>query len=151
MPVPQLHNKNGGFTLVESLIVFSVFMLLATVTAFMVRPQYQYAEKQSFLTQLKADLLYGQQYAISHQHEVTVNFIPEQHYYCIRDNYLRPFIVERTYPDNITLSPGSMPLYFKYLPDGNVSKFGNFYITINGKEYHFTILIGKGRFYVPEE
>jgi competence protein ComGD len=140
-----------GFTLIESLLVLSIFLIISSVTVFTIKPQYEWKESEMFLTQLKADLLYGQQYAISHQQEVTVIFSEQQHSYYLRTSSSLPPFVVRNYSENITVSPGSLPLSFKFSPSGTINKFGSFFIQCGSKHYRFTFLIGKGRFYAIEE
>ncbi|MDQ0197316.1 competence type IV pilus minor pilin ComGD [Neobacillus ginsengisoli] len=146
-----MKNKQDGFTLIESLLVLSVFLIISSITAFTLKPQYSTIDDEAFLSQLQADLLYAQQYAISHQHEVTVIFFSDQYKYNIYMRSDLPNIIERNYSTNMTVYGGSLPLYFKFLPDGNVNKFGSFYIKSSKKNYRLTVLIGKGRFYVVEE
>lgn len=140
-----------GFTLIESLLVLSIFLLISLVTAFSIKPQYELKQSEMFLTQLKSDLLFGQQYAISHQKEVTVVISEKQHYYYLRSGFNLTPIVMRNYAENITISPGSLPLTFNFSPSGTINKFGSLYIQCWSKHYRLTFLIGKGRFYVVEE
>ncbi|WML45292.1 competence type IV pilus minor pilin ComGD [Neobacillus sp. PS3-40] len=146
-----MKTSQQGFTLIESLLVLSIFLIISSVTIFSVKPQYERTNSEAFLTQLQADLFYAQQYAISHQKEISINFIPDQHYYYIRDRYDLPLVVERHYSQTVFVSPGSLPLYFKFLPDGNASKFGSIYIKCGSKHFRLTVLLGMGRFYVIEE
>jgi competence protein ComGD len=146
-----MKNMQEGFTLIESLLVLSVFIIISSITAFTLKPQYSTIDDEAFLSQLQTDLLYAQQYAISHQHEVTVIFMSDQNKYNIYMRSDLPNIIERNYTTNMTVYGGSLPLFFKFLPDGNVNKFGSFYIKSSKKNYRFTVLIGKGRFYVIEE
>ncbi|MGZ4161484.1 MAG: competence type IV pilus minor pilin ComGD [Neobacillus sp.] len=146
-----MKNMQEGFTLIESLLVLSVFIIISSITAFTLKPQYSTIDDEAFLSQLQTDLLYAQQYAISHQHEVTVIFMSDQNKYNIYMRSDLPNIIERNYSTNMTVYGGSLPLFFKFLPDGNVNKFGSFYIKSSKKNYRFTVLIGKGRFYVIEE
>lgn len=139
-----------GYTLIESLLVLSVFMILTTVTAFSLKPQSVMMNEQLFLSQLKSDLLYSQQYAISHQCAVYVLFKEDNYHYTIYIRYDLPALIERDYPKNIKVYSGSLPLYFNFLPDGNSNKSGSLYIQTVSKLYRLTFLIGKGRFYVVE-
>jgi competence protein ComGD len=141
----------SGFTLVESLIVLTGFFILISISLLLLKPQYSSSESEAFLIRLQADLLYGQQYAISHQREVTVNFFPDKSYYYLHNRVEGKLVVERYYSENVKVSPGSLSYYFKFLPDGNVNKFGSLYIEVGKKRYRLTVLIGKGRFYVTEE
>ncbi|MEH7309264.1 competence type IV pilus minor pilin ComGD [Neobacillus drentensis] len=145
-----MKNNQNGFTLIESLLVLSIFMIISSITVFSLKPQHSVLEDEAFLTQLKADLYYSQQYAISHQHEVSVVFLPAQYRYYMLLRPDLPPIVMRNYSTNIYLTEGSIPLYFKFLNDGNVNQFGTFLIQTKNKNYQMTVLIGKGRFYVKE-
>lgn len=139
-----------GFTLVESLLVLSIFIIISLVTAFSLKPENLGLEEKSFFAQLRADLLYGQQFAISHQSEVYVRFT-ESDGYSIIYRYDLPPLVDRAYLNGMNAFEGTLPLAFKFLPDGNVSQFGSFEIKTCCKYYRFTVLIGKGRFYVIQE
>jgi competence protein ComGD len=145
-----MKNDQNGFTLIESLLVLSIFMIISSITVFSLKPQHSVLEDEAFLTQLKADLYYSQQYAISHQHEVTVVFLPAQYRYYMLLRPDLPPIVMRNYSTNIYLVEGSIPLFFRFLNDGNVNQFGSFLIQTKNKTYQMTLLIGKGRFYVKE-
>ncbi|MEH7376387.1 MULTISPECIES: competence type IV pilus minor pilin ComGD [Bacillaceae] len=145
-----MNTHQKGFTLIESLLVLSIFMIISSITVFSLKPQHSVMEDEAFLIQLKADLYYAQQYAISHHDEVSIVFVPDQYRYFL---YLWPEptpIVNRNYSTNIYLKEGSLPLYLKFLSDGNVNQFGNFFIQTKNKTYVITFLIGEGRFYVKE-
>jgi competence protein ComGD len=146
-----MKKSEKGFTLVESLLVLSIFLIISSITAFSVKPQYEMTLCDSFLTQFRADILIAQQYAISHQKEVIVNIVSDEHYYYVRDRYDLPFVINREYSGKILIATGSLPLYFKFLPDGNPSKFGSLQIQCGKKEFRMTFLLGMGRFYVIEE
>lgn len=146
-----MKRSEKGFTLVEALLVLSVFMIISSITAFSLKPQYERAEIDAFLTQFEADLFYAQQYAISHQHEITINLQFSQHYYYVRDRYDQPQIIRRTYSEKINVIPLSQPFSFKFTGDGNINKFGVWDIQCGAKMYRMTFQIGKGRFYVVEK
>jgi competence protein ComGD len=144
----HLHNQKG-FTLVESLVVLSIFMILSSITVFSIKPQYNSASDRAFISQLKADIYYGQQYAIAKQMEVRVAFLEQEHIYVIVAGNNR--IIERKHSPEIRVSQGTIQLYFIFNPNGNVDRFGTLYIRTPQKNYRLTLLIGKGRFYVIEE
>lgn len=146
-----MSQNERGYTLIEMLLVFTGFLIISSVSLMLLKPHYSLLDKQLFFTQLRADLYYAQHYAIAHQREVTVTIISEQHFYYIRDRVTGPIIVKRTYSKDIKVMEGSMPLYFQFLADGNVSRFGSFLVRIGSKTYRVTLLIGRGRFYVSEE
>jgi competence protein ComGD len=140
-----------GFTLIETLIVLSIVAVITTVTMFEINPKMNRFDNHLFLTQLQSDFYFAQQYAISHQQELTVVFDLQQKRYYIRGKFDSAFtVVEKQFPPKVSVKYGSLPLTFKILPDGNVSHFGSLYIYIDRKEYKLTFLLGKGRFYIVE-
>lgn len=146
-----MNNSEDGFTLLESLFVLSVFLIIASVSAILLKSQFLSLEKQQFISQLKADLLYGQQYALSHQVLITVHILPEENFYYLREGHNKGFLIEREIPDTITIMEGTMKLFFYFHPDGNINRFGSFIIMVDAVRYKMTFLIGKGRFYVAKE
>lgn len=147
----QPHNNCQGFTLVETMIVLTVFIVIASITTFFLKPQFQVIDKQFFLTQLANDLYYAQLYAISNQVEVNVNILPDQHLYYFRVRQGNQELLRRVYSEEVLIYEGSLNLNFRYLADGNINKFGSFFIRIGNERYKLTTLLGKGRFYVVKE
>lgn len=145
----KLSRNDGekGFTLIESLLVLTIFSIIICISFLALKPHYAVMEKNYFFTQLKSDLLYAQNYSLTMQIPVTVNFFPSSHYYYINLGNEK-ISIERYYSENINVEPGTMPLYFRFNPKGNINQFGSFYVEIHGEKYRFTFLIGKGRFYV---
>lgn len=143
--------KSDGFTMIEMLVVLSAFFMLSLTSAFLFTPQNEKLEKDLFFSQLQADLLYSQQYAIAHQEQITVHIMPENNYYYIRGTeYTAAYLVKRNYSQNIKVKKGTMPLMFYYMPDGNINSFGSIFVTVGTRTYMMMIQIGKGRFYVSE-
>jgi len=145
------NDPQKGFTLVESLLVLAMFFILSTVTVFSLKPQQSTMEDERFLSQLKADLFFAQNYALSHQQEILIYILPSQHKYVMYRRPDQPPLVEQSYSTKYLLTEGSLPLSFKFLPNGNISKFGSLFIYTSEKMYHLTFLIGRGRFYVTED
>jgi competence protein ComGD len=140
-----------GFTLIEALCVLAIFLIITLITAFSIKPQYESIECKEFLTQLQADLFHGQQFAISHQQEVSVVIMPDEHYYYIRNNFAWPPYIYRSYSNAVSVFPGTLPLSFKFTWSGSVNKSGSFLARCGNKQYRLTFLLGKGRFYVVKE
>lgn len=137
----------AGFTLLETLFVLSIFLLIITVSVVLLRPHHTSFEKQLFFSQLKADLLYAQQYALTNQQLVSVNFVDTDRFYYIRKQNSE-LLLRREYSDIITISEGSQKLYFRYHSNGNISSFGSIYFKIDQELYQMTFQLGRGRFYV---
>lgn len=136
--------------MVEMLVVLSAFMVLSFASLFLFSPQDELLEQNLFFSQFKSDLLFAQQYAISHQEKITVHIVPEEKlYYIVGEAYGGGYIIHRKYSPQIQIE--SSLLRFSYMPDGNIDKFGPIYIKIGKRSFVFMIQIGKGRFYVTEE
>lgn len=140
-----------GFTLTETLLVFSVFLLISSFPLFFLNPHAAWPEKQLFFSQFKSDLFFAQQYAISHQTVVRVNIMSEKNYYYFRENFNGAIIIEKQYSKEVKVTPGTMPLYFDITANGNLNQFGALFIRIDGATYRMVFLIGRGRFYVVKE
>jgi len=143
-----------GFTLIEILFVFSVFLVIASVSTIIIRPQYWMSEKEHFLSNLRADLLYSQQYAISQQKHLVVFILPKENRYFVIEKLSNKFIVERSIPKGIKVersSLGVINIDFEFEPDGGVNRFGTIYFTAGEERYKITLQIGVGRLYVVKE
>ncbi|WP_156324583.1 competence type IV pilus minor pilin ComGD [Bacillus sp. FJAT-27245] len=140
-----------GFSMAEALIALAGFLVISTSCLATAVPLYETARKEAFFNVLKADLYYSQLYALSHQREVAFTIASDRNYYYAYERYDMPHIAERSYPKEINITRGTMPLFFKFQMDGNVNTFGTFYIYVKDEKYKMTIQIGRGRFYVAAE
>lgn len=143
--------KNKGFTLIETLLVLSVFLILLSISTILIKPHYQFLGRELFFSQLKSDFYHAQQYSISHQKNLNVYILPKEFRYFIKEDFDGAVIVDRYYSKNVIVSKDTLDLYFQIKPNGNISKFGNLIIEIENIRYKFTIQLGRGRFYVTKE
>jgi competence protein ComGD len=146
--------NQSGFTLIEILLVFSVFLVITSVSAILLRPQYLLFEKERFYSQFKADLLYSQQYAIAQQKNLSVYIIPIESRYYVKEKLTNKYIVDRKVPETITFEQGTlgtMRISFDYDPSGEMNQFGTLIFSVGGQRYKITFQIGVGRFYVVKE
>ncbi|MBM4762276.1 competence type IV pilus minor pilin ComGD [Bacillus sp. B15-48] len=142
--------RRNGFTLIETLLVLTIFLVMSFASTILLQPVNTLLEKQLFFSQLKSDFLYAQQYAISRQEEVTIHIMPEANYYYIRSRFNGPMLIERHYSPGVKVRESPMN-YFQFTANGNTNKFGSLYVEIDDRLYRMTMLIGRGRFYVVEE
>ena len=77
--------NQSGFTLIESIIVLSIFLLIASLSIFLIKPHYLLFEKERFISIFKSDILFSQQYAISQQKRLLVFIDSGENYYYILD------------------------------------------------------------------
>lgn len=146
---PLLHNNEHGFTLLESLFVLSIFLLIMSLSVLLLRPHNQQLEEQLFFSQLKSDLLYAQQYVLTSQKYVNVNFISSDHYYYVSKQNGET-LLRREYSNKITVSEGSQKLHFRFHSNGSISSIGSIFIYIGEEKFQMTFQLGRGRFYVKE-
>ncbi len=139
-----------GFTLLETVFVLSIFLLIASFSLLLLRPQQSYLERELFFSHLKADIFYAQHCALTSQRPILFNFDPENNHYYIK-NHTGEILLERHYPEDIKIYEGSLKLYLQFNANGNISKFGSIYINIENVRYRLTFLIGRGRFYVVKD
>ncbi|MBP3041135.1 type II secretion system protein [Bacillaceae bacterium Marseille-Q3522] len=136
-----------GFTLSESLIVLSIVLLIASVSVMQIKIQTEQIEAQIFFTQLKGDILYAQQYAISHRKTVYMQIHAKEHYYVCQAGFSGKKLTKRYYSENISIQRATMPLSFSFSASGNINTFGILYLTIHDEAYNIIFQLGKGRFY----
>lgn len=149
-----MDNNQSGFTLIESLIVLSVFMLIASLSLIFLKPHYQFLEKERFLSLFTSDILYSQQYAISNQTRLTVYIQPTERLIYVQRQYTFEYIVKREIPSSIKIEKGSLgsrTISFDILPDGGTTDFGTFFFIVGKERYKVVFQIGAGRFYVTRE
>jgi competence protein ComGD len=143
--------EQSGFTFIEMLLVFSIFLIIASVSIILIKPHYLNLEKEQFLSNLERDILYSQQYAMSHQRVIVFYIIPQERHYMAKDRFENRIIVERQIPKSILIEQGTLPFQFEFKADGVISRFGTVYFRLSDERYKITFQIGRGRFYVVKE
>lgn len=146
--------NQSGFTLIESIIVLSVFLLIASLSLYLIKPHYLLFEKERFISLFTSDIFYSQQYAISHQKRLFVYINQKENYYYILDKETNKRIIDREISPTVKVEQGTLgkrDIEFDILPDGGTSKFGTFFFTVEQNRYKVVFQIGVGRFYVIKE
>ncbi|WP_077247549.1 competence type IV pilus minor pilin ComGD [Bacillus sp. FJAT-27225] len=134
----------------EALISLAGFIMIISLCVSLMKPLHSASERQHFFSLLKADLYYTQLYAISHQRDQNFIIMGEKNLYYVDNTYVVNLLIKRIYPAAFQITPGTMPLNFKFLPDGNVNRFGTILVRKDGRYYRLVFQLGKGRFYVAE-
>ncbi|OMP67688.1 competence type IV pilus minor pilin ComGD [Domibacillus epiphyticus] len=144
--------NEGGFTLLEMMLVLTVFMVCFGAALIPLLNIVDEVNDQQFFNQLERDLLEAQSYAIVNNVGVIVYFFEAgQHKYSISTyESNRQILAERTIPDHFIPVKGSMP-DIMFLKSGMTNKFGTVYFKTNKKRTKLIFLIGRGRFYFLEE
>lgn len=142
--------RNRGFTLIEMLLVLSAITVLMAVSLPFLNSAAEQKTEWYIITQLRDDLLYAQQYAMTQQTPVAVTFAENHPEYRIVEMKEGKTILKRSISRKwkFQLTTLTMPLLF--LENGNVNKAGSLLLKGRGKTYKIVFLLGKGRFYVQK-
>ncbi|MRG86577.1 competence type IV pilus minor pilin ComGD [Salinibacillus xinjiangensis] len=143
--------NQSGFTLVEMLIVLSLFMTIFVVTLPLNDDVYEKLEVRQFLDTLEMDILYMQNYTITYQSEVRLVFQPDNHSYHLIDTKRQVKLMERSYPRTIELNLNVFPTRFAFNLTGTLRTPGSFLVNTRAESYKVTFPFGKGRFYVTKQ
>ncbi len=148
MELPK--NNQSGFTLIEILLVLTILSTLTSLTLLQLKPAFEAKQLQSFIQTLETDLLYAQNYAMSHSEPVYVYFVEQQFHYKMLVGSSRLEVLRRNYTENIKIPYNNLIPGVVYLSNGNLSKSGAIIFDYKGELYKATFLLGRGRFYVTK-
>ncbi|QOR65505.1 type II secretion system protein [Cytobacillus suaedae] len=143
-------NNQRGFTLIEILLVLTVLSVITSVSFLQLKPVVEAKKIQSFFQTLENDLLFAQNYAMSHSESVYVYFMDHEFHYKVLVGSSKREVLRRNYSNNITIPYNNLTHGVIYLSNGNLSKSGTILFDIKGEVYKITFLLGKGRFYVTQ-
>ena len=100
--------NQSGFTLIESLIVLSVFLLIASLSIYLIKPHYLLFEKERFISIFTSDILFSQQYAISQQRKLFVYIDLIENDYYVLDTVTNKRIIDREIPASVEILQGTL-------------------------------------------
>ena len=139
----------GGYTLSETLIVLVIFVLLSGIGLNLYPSFIKGMENKLFLSQLKEDIFYAQQYAISHESLIYLHMDNTNRIYTVT-SYKEGVVLERSIPKDIQFLSGTLGLTFHFNQYGNASKAGTMMIDTTREKYKLVLNIGKGRFRIEK-
>ncbi|MDF9295539.1 competence type IV pilus minor pilin ComGD [Anoxybacillus geothermalis] len=142
--------RNGGFTLLEMLIVFSVVLVLAALAVPTLGSAVRHQEEMYMLAVLRADLYGAQQHAIARRVNVAVFFTDGGAGYKAIDATSGRQIVARSLPSPWRFRLGTLRNPLIFTDNGNIERAGTIWIGGGQITYKVTFLLGKGRFYVQK-
>ncbi|WP_102027039.1 competence type IV pilus minor pilin ComGD [Salirhabdus sp. Marseille-P4669] len=145
------HWKDNGFTILEILIVLSIFLILIGVSVPLQSNSLQKLEDEKFLQAFEEDILLMQSAAITNGSLMKLTFFPQNHYYEIREGGFNHLIKRRSYSSRIKIDLGTFTLPFSFYPSGTPNQPGSFTFTTDYSKYKITFPFGKGRFYVTKQ
>jgi competence protein ComGD len=142
--------RNDGFTFIEMLLVLTAITVLMAVSFPSLNSVMKQKTEMYIITQLRHDLLYAQQYAMTHKTSVAVTFAENHPEYRITEMKSEKTILKRSISSEwkFQLTTLTMPLIF--LENGNINKAGSLLLKRKDRTYKIVFLLGKGRFYVQK-
>ena len=147
----EVIRSKAGYTLIEMLLVLSVFLVIMAISIVMVPRYAEKREIESFLQQLSHDLHYAQALALHDQTLYRVNVNTSSDYYMIVQGTKR--ILTREFPDGVTFVRGSSTLnsVITAYANGALSQTGTWIFRTKHYTYEFKTLLGEGRHYYHEQ
>ncbi|WP_027407781.1 competence type IV pilus minor pilin ComGD [Anoxybacteroides tepidamans] len=146
----KVEHKNG-FTFVEMLVVLMIVSVLAIISIPRIDRLSKVKEETYMIEQLTNDLLYAQQYAMTHKTAVVVVFYNGQGRYRVTENsMLGRLLLQRELPQKWAFEMATLQNPLTFLANGNVNKSGTMFMRNGKKAYRIVFLLGKGRFYVQK-
>jgi competence protein ComGD len=143
--------KESGFTLIEMLIVFTIISVLIILSVPKMDHLVEKKQIDYFIEQFKDDMLYAQQYAMTHKTSVIIVFYHQQPVYRIMEGgVFGRILLHRSYSANLQIQPVTLQSPLIFFPNGNVNKSGTILVTYGKQTYKIVFLLGKGRFYVQK-
>lgn len=142
--------RDRGFTFTEMLLVLSVITVLMAVSLPSLSSLVRQKTETYVITQLRDDLLYAQQYAMTHKTSVAVTFSESRPDYQMMEAKTGKMIFTRTLPNPWEFQMTTLTLPLLFLENGNVNKAGALLLKGKDSTYKIIFLLGKGRFYVQK-
>ncbi|QHS22746.1 type II secretion system protein [Virgibacillus sp. MSP4-1] len=146
----QLKQKEAGFTLIEMLVVLTIFMTLVFITAPVNTNVQKELKVQQFFSLFEQDVLWMQNQAITKNEIYRLHWHPDSHKYEIRQSGLGKLMVRRNYSSEIEVELKSFQLPFSFYPSGAPNQPGVLLIHTEEDTFQVTFPLGKGRFYVTK-
>lgn len=145
----RMLNKSTGYTLIEVMVVLLLIIFVGGITASSFTSMSSEKKAKEFLMLLESDLLYAQQYALSHGDRVEFIIDAQGKRYFLRHNFA-PVLV-RQFDEEILFERGTLHFHeVVFLANGNIQKSGTILVTINEQLYRIVFLLGRGRFYIEK-
>lgn len=142
-------HKEGGFTLVEVLLVLSIWSILILFVMPIDLDRLETKQEEKFLETLAFDVLYIQSLSTTVEDDhMRIQFYRDG--YTVRVGTFENEMIYRQAPKGWSISYRVLPMisFDKY---GRIKKPGNVLIHTNQTTYRIIFPFGKGRFYVVEQ
>lgn len=141
-------NKQYGFSLMELLVVLSIWSLLLLLSAPILVNSLEKQEEEQFFKVFESDVLYIQYAAsLSAEEEVSIHFSDD--HYTVRDGSINGFL-KRNFPSTWKIDMRSMK-YISFTDKGNIRHAGTIQVDTKNAIYLIVFPLGKGRGYIVKQ
>ncbi|WP_155591547.1 competence type IV pilus minor pilin ComGD [Lysinibacillus cavernae] len=143
--ITDKRNKNGGFTILELLIVLFLVMSLTAIVSKFTFKIAETKELQRFFTQMQLDIQYLQTYSMNERQYIAMKIISPTNRYVIQKDFYTN-LYERPFPKGVEFLNAESSIHtLIYNYNGNVMSAGTFaFKTPQGKK-KVIITLGRGR------
>ncbi len=141
--------SSSGYTLIEMMIVLSVFSILLSLVFLQITPTQTASSTHQFIERFQGDIRYTQELAFADGKSYRFSISPETHMYYIQSNTTN-LVKTGQIPKHITIEKGTLGYQLVFGGNGNVQKAGTLYIKTGREVYKLVVQIGAGRFYIEE-
>ncbi|MEB3750515.1 competence type IV pilus minor pilin ComGD [Geobacillus sp. FSL W8-0032] len=142
--------RNGGFTLLEMLIVLTVVLLLTGLAVPALGGVVREQNEIHMLAVLRTDLYSAQQYALAHRMKVAVFFTERGAEYKVIEAASGRQVAARSLPSPWRFQLVTLRNPLVFTGNGNIERGGTVWVQGVKQSYKLTFLLGKGRFYVQK-
>lgn len=132
-----------GFTLLEMLLVLMIVLLIGTICSSFSIKMTEKMIVDHFFRQLKLDIQMAQMWAMEHQRGCFVSFSSSNRYQIYHQ--LDEILVEREFPEMVTLNQGSQLKTIRFSATGHANNFGTIVFQTPFGQKNLIIYIDKGR------
>ncbi|MBT2574439.1 prepilin-type N-terminal cleavage/methylation domain-containing protein [Bacillus sp. ISL-51] len=137
----------GGFTLLESLVVLSLASVLLTVFFTAFPPVYTHIAVRQKADQLQKDIQLAQETAIAEHKRTSITFLPKEHKYKLS---IGGSIVERSF-EKIEIALSTLPMQLEFNEKGHPNSGGKIDVKTVGVTYEITVYLGSGNVYAERK
>ncbi|MGG2073166.1 competence type IV pilus minor pilin ComGD [Lysinibacillus irui] len=141
----MIGNKNGGFTLLEILIVLFLIMSLTAIVSKFSFKLAEMKELERFFTQMQLDIQYIQTYSMSQRQYIALKMESSTNRYVIQKDFYTT-LYERPFPKGVEFLPAESSIHtLIYNYNGNVMSAGTIAFKTSWGKKKVIITIGRGR------
>ncbi|MER2106566.1 MAG: competence type IV pilus minor pilin ComGD [Solibacillus sp.] len=144
----KFHNERG-FTLIEMLLVLTIFSVITSAVLHFSFDQIQRQTYKKTTNQIELAIRMAQMMAREGQHVIYCEVFNETRFIIRRTPFDEPYYTQDL-PEGMKMSITTERGRLQFQPSGNVTQMGKIYFFLNDERLFYTINLGKGRFLLYE-